>query len=85
MNKNSSGRTRQLSSGQWKKELCLAFCCEIKEKVSESVKNWNDRCHSQGVKSLKWKWAGHIARMEDERWTKRILEWRLFDEIRLVG
>ena len=25
---------------------------------------------------LKWNWAGHVARMTDNRWTRRILEWR---------
>lgn len=25
---------------------------------------------------LKWNWAGHIARIQDNRWTKRIIEWR---------
>lgn len=25
---------------------------------------------------LKWNWAGHVARMTDNRWTKRITEWR---------
>ena len=24
----------------------------------------------------KWKWAGHIARMNDNRWTKRCTEWQ---------
>ena len=28
------------------------------------------------TKSLKWQWAGHIARMNNDRWTKRILDWR---------
>lgn len=28
------------------------------------------------VAKLKWKWAGHVARMQDGRWTKRLLEWR---------
>jgi hypothetical protein len=37
------------------------------------------------IKSLKWQWAGHIARMEDERWTKRILNWRPFDQTRPLG
>lgn len=27
------------------------------------------------IKSLKWKWAGHVARREDDRWTKRVIEW----------
>ncbi|CAB3226849.1 unnamed protein product [Arctia plantaginis] len=26
--------------------------------------------------ALKWKWAGHIARLQDQRWTKRVTEWR---------
>lgn len=24
----------------------------------------------------KWKWAGHVARMTDERWTVRVTQWR---------
>ena len=28
------------------------------------------------IASLKWNWAGHIARMTDDRWTKWILSWR---------
>lgn len=25
---------------------------------------------------MTWNWAGHIARMTDERWTKIIMTWR---------
>jgi hypothetical protein len=25
---------------------------------------------------LKWQWAGHIRRRTDNRWGKRVLEWR---------
>lgn len=28
------------------------------------------------VAELKWRWAGHVARRTDGRWTKLILEWR---------
>jgi hypothetical protein len=28
------------------------------------------------IASLKWNWAGHIARMTDDRWTKAIMNWR---------
>ncbi|CAG9834409.1 unnamed protein product [Diabrotica balteata] len=28
------------------------------------------------IARLKWRWAGHIARMTDGRWKKRLLEWR---------
>ena len=27
------------------------------------------------IKEAKWRWAGHIARRQDNRWTKRITEW----------
>ncbi|KAG6452493.1 hypothetical protein O3G_MSEX007653 [Manduca sexta] len=30
----------------------------------------------QHCKTLKWKWAGHIARMSDERWAKKITTWK---------
>ena len=28
------------------------------------------------VHSQKWKWAGHIARLKDNRWTRRCTEWQ---------
>ena len=28
------------------------------------------------IASLKWNWAVHIARMSDDSWTKRIVQWR---------
>ena len=27
------------------------------------------------IKHLKWQWAGHIARRQDNRWTTRVLDW----------
>ena len=27
------------------------------------------------VKRIKWRWAGHVARMQDNRWTIRITDW----------
>ena len=31
----------------------------------------------QYVTNTKWKWAGHIARMKDKRWTIRSTEWQI--------
>ena len=31
------------------------------------------------VKERKWKWAGHVARMKDKRWTVEITDWRPMD------
>eukprot|EP00794_Sanderia_malayensis_P006478 gene6478-7217_t len=28
------------------------------------------------AKSIKWRWAGHVARMDDERWTQLTTEWQ---------
>ena len=30
----------------------------------------------QYVTNTKWKWAGHITRMKDDRWTIRSIEWQ---------
>ena len=29
----------------------------------------------QVIKKQKWRWAGHLARRNDNRWSKRITEW----------
>ncbi|CAG4970122.1 unnamed protein product [Colias eurytheme] len=26
--------------------------------------------------TLKWKWAGHVARLQDQRWTKKVTAWK---------
>ena len=31
---------------------------------------------AQRISRLKWQWAGHICRRTDDRWSKRVLEWR---------
>jgi len=28
------------------------------------------------IAKLKWRFAGHVARLNDDRWTKRLLQWR---------
>ena len=34
----------------------------------------------QVVKQQKWRWAGHVARMNDNRWTKRLTDWYPYNE-----
>ena len=38
----------------------------------------------QYVTNTKWKWAEHIARVTDNRWTIRSTEWRI-EGVRSVG
>lgn len=51
-------------------------------KLSDKVKNTEIRKRTQvtdaiiHVRKLKWKWAGHLSRYEDGRWTKRVTLWR---------
>ena len=40
----------------------------------DSRTNWGLRCN-KSHQNRKWKWVGHIARMNDNRWTKRLTEW----------
>ena len=37
------------------------------------------------VCTLKWNWAGHIGRMTDNRWTRRVIEWRPWENKRSRG
>ena len=38
----------------------------------ENTKMQNIMIH---IKQMKWRWAGHIMRLTDERWIKQITEW----------
>nr|ADI61818.1 endonuclease-reverse transcriptase [Bombyx mori] len=40
---------------------------------------------AQRVSKLKWQWAGHICRRTDDRWSRRVLEWRPRSGRRNVG
>ena len=35
--------------------------------------------------ALKWQWAGHVARLQDDRWTRAVTEWIPYDGHRSRG
>ena len=35
----------------------------------------------KATKSAKWKWAGHVQRTNDNRWTKQVTEWIPHDKM----
>ena len=37
------------------------------------------------IKKLKWKYAGHLARMDNQRWGKLVTEWIPYDKKRRKG
>ena len=45
----------------------------------------NDRYIARKICKLKWQWAGHIARRTDNRWGRKVLEWRPRTGRRSVG
>lgn len=51
-------------------------------KLRDRVRNTNIRKKTNVTdalrfsQSLKWKWAGHVARHSDNRWTKTVTEWK---------
>ncbi|GFR85642.1 endonuclease-reverse transcriptase [Elysia marginata] len=51
---------------------------KIKDKLP--CKNIRQQTHIKDVvlfaERQKWNWAGHVARMSDNRWTKRATEWQ---------
>ena len=38
-----------------------------------------------GIKARKWTCAGHIARLQDNRWTSQVTDWRPMDGSRPTG
>ncbi|GFR63859.1 endonuclease-reverse transcriptase [Elysia marginata] len=51
---------------------------KIKDKIP--CKNIRQQTHTKDVvlfaERQKWDWAGHVARMADNRWTKRAMVWQ---------
>ncbi|CAL1683895.1 unnamed protein product [Lasius platythorax] len=53
----------------------------LRDRVSSQIIRQRTKIQDvERVAILKWSWAGHLARTTDERWTKRVLEWRPREE-----
>ena len=50
----------------------------LKDKIRNTVLRERTKLTDavERMANLKWNWAGHVARLTDGRWTKKILEWR---------
>ena len=50
----------------------------LRDKVRNSeIRNKNQsQRHHWKIKEAKWRWAGHVAKRNDNRWTKRLTEWQ---------
>jgi hypothetical protein len=54
--------------------LGISLRDQIRNQVIRQRTKVTDIAHRTSM--LKWQWAGHISRRTDNRWGKRVLEWR---------
>lgn len=47
---------------------------KVRHTIIRSISKATDALNN--AQKLKWKWAGHVARLQDERWTKRVTTWK---------
>ena len=50
----------------------------LRDKVRHSIIRKKTKVQDimEKIKAAKWKWAGHLTRVKDNRWTKRLTEWQ---------
>ena len=74
LNKQMTNKLRTAQRAMERKMLDL----ELKDKIpcSEIRKRTKVIDITEYTLKQKWKWAGHIARLKDNRWTKRCTEWQ---------
>ena len=74
LNKQTTNKLRTAQRAMERKMLDL----KLKDKIpcSEIRKRTKFIDIIEYTLKQKWKWAGHIARLEDNRWTKRCTEWQ---------
>ena len=59
--------------------------------IRDKVRNSDIRKQTQikdimvKIKEAKWRWAGHVMRRDDNRWTRRVTEWQLRNGKRTRG
>ena len=74
LTKNLASKLRVAQRAMERKMLNL----KVKDKVP--CKEIRERTRLKDVVEFaerqKWKWAGHIARTKDNRWTRRVTEWQ---------
>ncbi|CAH0699542.1 unnamed protein product [Spodoptera exigua] len=49
---------------------------KVKSAAVTAFRSPYNRHTNDWISKLKWQWAGHICRRTDDRWGRRVLEWR---------
>ena len=65
---------------------------KLKDRIRNTITRQRTRVTDivQYITNTKWKWAGHITRMKDNRWTIRSTEWQIrgvgqLEDLNVVG
>ena len=68
---------KKKETSQWAMER-RTLNVKLKDRIRNTIIRQRTRVADivQYVTNTKWKWAGHIARMKDNRWTIRSTEWQ---------
>ena len=76
LNKQWTNKLRTAQRAMERKMLDLKLHIQDKMPCSEIRKRTKIIDIMEYTLKQIWRWAGHIARMEDSRWTKRFTEWQ---------
>ena len=72
-NKQLANRLRTAQRAMERKMLDV----KLQDKIPRSeIRKRTKIMTTKNTLKQKWRWAGHIARMKDNRWTKRCTEWQ---------
>ena len=76
---------KKLETSQWAMKRKM-LNVKLKDKIRNTIIRQRSRVTGivQQVTNTKWKWAGHVTRMKDNRWTIRSTEWQI-KGVRSVG
>lgn len=84
--KNSQASLNKIATCQRAMEraiLKISLMHRIRSSSIRSQTGFEDA--KEKARGLKWDWAGHICRLQDERWTKVLTEWIPYGHKRRVG
>ncbi len=68
----------KLRTAQRAKERQMLHISIIRDRIkcTEIRKKTGERDIIRTIKQAEWRWAGHTARRNDNRWTTRIMDWQ---------
>ncbi|GFN75299.1 endonuclease-reverse transcriptase [Plakobranchus ocellatus] len=76
IDKSYDPKVKSCTKSNGEKDTRLGIKLADRVKCSEITKRTQIQDIVNFVAKQKWKWAGHVARLKDNRWTLRVTEWQ---------